>query len=47
MRIADEGKAKRAEAEQSLIKMEDDLKQALASAKSRGTGAGATAGGSA
>ena len=40
LRIADEGKAKRAEAEQSLIRMEGDLKQALAAAKSRGTGTG-------
>jgi uncharacterized protein YaaN involved in tellurite resistance len=40
LRIADEGKAKRAAAEQSLIRMEGELKDALASAKSRGTGAG-------
>ena len=36
LRIADEGKAKRAEAEQSLIRMEGELKQALAAAKARG-----------
>ena len=46
MRIADEGKAKRAEAEQSLIRMEGDLKQALASAKARATGTGENVGGS-
>jgi uncharacterized protein YaaN involved in tellurite resistance len=34
LRIADEGKARRAEAERSLIRMENDLKQALASARS-------------
>ncbi len=38
MRIADEGKAKRAEAEQSLVKMEGDLKTALASARAKATG---------
>ena len=43
LRIADEGKAKRAEAEQSLIKMEGDLKSALASAKARRRPAWATA----
>jgi uncharacterized protein YaaN involved in tellurite resistance len=36
LRIADEGKAKRADAEQKLIRMESDLKGALASARSRG-----------
>ncbi len=46
LRIADEGKAKRAEAEQSLIKMEGDLKQALASAKAKATGMGDSVGGS-
>jgi uncharacterized protein YaaN involved in tellurite resistance len=46
LRIADDGKAKRAEAEQSLIRMEGDLKQALAAAKSRGTGTGENVGGS-
>jgi uncharacterized protein YaaN involved in tellurite resistance len=42
LRIADEGKAKRSEAEKSLIKMEDDLKQALASARAKATGSGDT-----
>ncbi len=46
LRIADEGKAKRAQAEESLIRMESDLKKALASAKSRETGSGDTIGGS-
>ncbi len=46
LRIADEGKARRAAAEQSLIKMEGDLKGALAAAKSRTTGTGDTIGGS-
>ena len=40
LRIADEGKAKRADAEQKLIRMEADLKGALASARSRGPAAG-------
>jgi len=44
LRIADEGKAKRAEAEASLIKMEGELKEALSSAKSRQTGSGAAIG---
>ena len=35
LRIADEGKAKRAAAEQELIKMEEELKQTLASARAR------------
>jgi len=39
LRIADEGKAKRAAAEQELVKMEEELKQTLAAARSRG-GAG-------
>ena len=38
LRIADEGKAKRAAAEQSLVRMEGELKDALASAKARATG---------
>ncbi|WP_424929541.1 toxic anion resistance protein [Amaricoccus tamworthensis] len=42
LRIADEGKAKRAEAEQSLIQMENDLKQTLAAAKAKETGLGDT-----
>ncbi|MEM8555478.1 MAG: toxic anion resistance protein, partial [Pseudomonadota bacterium] len=41
LRIADEGKAKRAAAEQDLVKMEADLRDTLASAKARATGAGA------
>jgi uncharacterized protein YaaN involved in tellurite resistance len=44
LRIADEGKAKRAQAEQSLIRMETELKQTLAAAKARPTGPGAGAG---
>lgn len=35
--IADEGKAKRAEAEEELVKMEAELKETLAAAKARGT----------
>jgi uncharacterized protein YaaN involved in tellurite resistance len=38
LRIADEGKARRADAEKSLIRMENDLKQALASARARAAG---------
>ncbi len=38
--IADEGKAKRAEAEQELQTMEAELKQTLAAAKARETGSG-------
>ena len=38
--IADEGKAKRAAAEEELIKMEAELKDTLASAKARGTASG-------
>ncbi|WP_380057185.1 toxic anion resistance protein [Falsihalocynthiibacter sp. SS001] len=38
--IADEGKRRRAEAEQELIKMEAELKETLAAAKSRDTGTG-------
>ncbi len=44
LRIADEGKARRAAAEQSLIRMEGDLKAALASAKAQSAG-GTAAGG--
>jgi uncharacterized protein YaaN involved in tellurite resistance len=44
LRIADEGKARRAEAEKSLLQMETDLKATLASAKSRASGATAAAG---
>ena len=35
LRIADEGKAKRAAAEQELVKMEEELKQTLAAARAR------------
>jgi len=41
--IADEGKAKRARAEEELKKMEAELRDTLASAKSRRTGTGDTA----
>lgn len=40
LQIADEGKAKRAEAEAELKKMESELKDTLASAKARGTSSG-------
>lgn len=40
LEIADEGKRKRAEAELELKKMEEELKNTLASAKARKTGAG-------
>jgi uncharacterized protein YaaN involved in tellurite resistance len=46
LRIADEGKRKRAAAEEDLKKMETDLRNTLASAKSRSDKAGATIGGS-
>jgi uncharacterized protein YaaN involved in tellurite resistance len=38
LRIADEGKARRTAAEASLVRMEDELKQALAAAKARASG---------
>jgi uncharacterized protein YaaN involved in tellurite resistance len=41
LQIADEGKARRAQAEQDLKKLEGELRDALASAKSRSEGAGA------
>ena len=44
LRIADEGKAKRAAAEADLKKMEADLRDTLASAKARKDGVGDTAG---
>ncbi|WP_422025692.1 toxic anion resistance protein [Roseovarius sp.] len=44
LQIADEGKAKRAAAEEDLKKMEKDLRDTLASAKSRRDGVGDTAG---
>jgi uncharacterized protein YaaN involved in tellurite resistance len=43
LRIADEGKAKRAAAEQELVRMEEELKQTLAAARSRATPAGPAA----
>ncbi len=45
LQIADEGKAKRAAAEQELKQMEAELKTVLASAKARGDKVGDTAGG--
>lgn len=45
LRIADEGKVKRAEAEVELKQMEAELKTTLASAKARGDKVGDTAGG--
>ncbi|MGR3698691.1 MAG: toxic anion resistance protein [Roseovarius sp.] len=44
LQIADEGKAKRAKAEEDLRKMEADLRDTLASAKARRDGVGDTAG---
>ncbi|WP_264210290.1 toxic anion resistance protein [Leisingera thetidis] len=44
LRIADEGKAKRAAAESDLQKMEAELRDTLAAAKSRGDGVGDNAG---
>ncbi|MEO1140627.1 MAG: toxic anion resistance protein [Pseudomonadota bacterium] len=44
LQIADEGKARRAAAEQELQKMERDLRDTLASAKARGDGVGDTTG---
>ncbi|SPF79918.1 toxic anion resistance protein [Pseudoprimorskyibacter insulae] len=44
LRIADEGKARRAAAETELKKMESDLRDTLASAKARKTGTGDNAG---
>jgi uncharacterized protein YaaN involved in tellurite resistance len=45
LQIADAGKAKRAEAEQSLKRMEEELKSALAAAKAKQTGLGESVGG--
>ncbi len=45
LKIADEGKAKRASAEEELVKMEAELRDALVAAKSRGTADGAKIGG--
>lgn len=44
LQIADEGKARRAAAEEELKKMEKELRDTLASAKARGDGTGDTAG---
>ncbi|MCW8843497.1 MAG: toxic anion resistance protein, partial [Rhodobacteraceae bacterium] len=44
LQIADEGKAKRAAAEEDLKKMEADLRDTLAAAKAKQTGLGDTAG---
>ena len=44
LKIADEGKARRAEAEQEMKKMERELRDTLASAKARGDGTGDTVG---
>jgi uncharacterized protein YaaN involved in tellurite resistance len=44
LRIADEGKTRRAAAEVDLIKMESELRDTLSSARSRGTGLGAATG---
>ncbi|WP_424978433.1 toxic anion resistance protein [Leisingera sp. S232] len=44
LKIADEGKAKRAAAEADLLKMEADLRDTLAAAKARRDGVGDTAG---
>lgn len=47
LQIADEGKAKRAKAEEDLRKMEAELKETLASAKARASGMGEAVGGAA
>jgi uncharacterized protein YaaN involved in tellurite resistance len=44
LQIADEGKARRAQAEADLVKLEGDLKDALAAARSRGDKTGTNAG---
>jgi uncharacterized protein YaaN involved in tellurite resistance len=44
LRIADEGKARRSQAEQSLVRMEEELKTALSAAKARATGLGDSVG---
>ena len=44
LQIADEGKARRAQAEQDLHQMETELRNTLASAKARGDGTGDTSG---
>ncbi|MEY8837500.1 toxic anion resistance protein, partial [Cribrihabitans sp. XS_ASV171] len=45
LQIADEGKARRAQAEEELKKMESELRDTLASAKARKDGLGDTASG--
>jgi uncharacterized protein YaaN involved in tellurite resistance len=45
LKIADDGKVKRASAEEDLKKMETELRDALIAAKSRGTATGETVGG--
>ncbi len=44
LQIADEGKARRAQAEQDLVKLEGELKDALAAARARGGKTGTNAG---
>jgi uncharacterized protein YaaN involved in tellurite resistance len=44
LQIADEGKARRAQAEQDLVKLESELKETLSSARARGGKTGANAG---
>ena len=46
LQIADEGKAKRAAAEEELVKMEHELRDTLSAAKARPTASGANIGGS-
>lgn len=46
LKIADEGKARRADAEVELVKLETDLRDTLSAAKARNTGTGAVVGGS-
>ncbi|NEY90866.1 toxic anion resistance protein [Tabrizicola oligotrophica] len=45
LQIADEGKARRAAAEEDLVKMEHELRDTLAAARSRADGTGASLGG--
>jgi uncharacterized protein YaaN involved in tellurite resistance len=44
LQIADEGKARRAQAEADLVKLEGELKDALSAARSRGGKTGTNAG---
>jgi uncharacterized protein YaaN involved in tellurite resistance len=44
LQIADEGKARRAQAEEDLVKLEEELKEALAAARARGGKTGSNAG---